>query len=143
MSTVREVLDQKGHDVVTVHPDDSVYDAIKTMADQDIGAVMVVENGKPVGIVSERNYARSVYLKGRSSPETPVRIIMEVDFAYARPDQTDEECLRIMSAKSTRHLPIFDGPDLVGLVSILDVVKSIVAEQALTIEQLEQYIHRG
>ena len=143
MSTVREVLDQKGHDVVIIHPGDSVYNAIKIMSDRNIGSLMVVEETKPLGIISERHYARSVYLKGRSSPDTPVRDIMETDFAYARPEQTARECMRIMSAKRTRHLPVLQGKDLVGIVSIGDLVKSIVAEQELTIEQLEQYIHRG
>ena len=143
MSTVRELLDVKGHEVESIGPDDSVYNAIKTMSERDIGALMVVQQGKPVGLISERHYARSVYLQGRSSPETPVRDIMETNFAYARPDQTDRECMSIMSAKRTRHLPVLHGNDLVGIVSIGDLVKSIVAEQALTIEQLEQYIHRG
>ena len=143
MSTVRELLDSKGHEVVSIDPGDSVYNAIKTMAERDIGALMVVEGGKPVGLISERHYARSVYLLGRSSPETPVRDIMETDFAYAGPDQTTRDCMSIMSAKRTRHLPVLEGDDLVGIVSIGDLVKSVVAEQALTIEQLEQYIHRG
>lgn len=143
MSTVTELLERKGRKVESIHPDDSVYDAIKTMSERDIGALVVVEDGKPVGLISERHYARSVYLKGRASPETPVRDIMETDFAYARPDQTDRECMQIISAKRTRHLPVLDGSQLVGIVSIGDLVKSIVAEQELTIEQLEQYIHRG
>lgn len=143
MSTVKEVLDLKGHEVESIDPDDSVYNAIKRMSDRNIGALMVVERGKPVGLISERHYARSVYLLGRSSPETPVRDIMETDFAYARPDQSNRECMSVMTTKRTRHLPVLDGEALVGIVSIGDLVKSIVAEQELTIEQLEQYIHRG
>ena len=143
MSTIQQLLDRKGHDVVTVHPDDSVYNAIKMMEEGDIGALVVVENERPVGIVTERHYARGVYIKGRSSPQTPVRDIMERSFAYARPDQTDRECMTIMTTKRTRHLPVLQDKTLVGIVSISDLVKSVTAEQELTIEQLEQYIHRG
>lgn len=143
MFTVRELLDQKGRDVQTIHPDDTVYNAIKAMAERDIGSVIVVEDGKPVGIISERHYSRNVYLKGKSSPETSVREIMETDFAYARPDQTSRECMAIMTAKRTRHLPVLEGSDLIGVVSMGDLVKRIVAEQELTIAQLEEYIHRG
>lgn len=143
MSTVKQLLDQKGRDVETIDPDDTVYNAIKRMSDRDIGSIIVVEDGKPVGIISERHYARNVHLKGRSSPETPVRDVMETGFAYTRPDQTNQECMAIMTAKRTRHLPVLQDKNLIGIVSIGDLVKSIVAEQELTIVQLEEYIHRG
>jgi CBS domain-containing protein len=143
MSTVKQLLDQKGHDVETIHPDDTVYNAIKRMAELNIGSLMVVEDGKPVGIISERHYARNVYLKGKASPETHVRDIMEADFAYVRPNQTNQECMAIMTAKRTRHLPVLQDKDLIGMVSIGDLVKSIIAEQELTIVQLQEYIHRG
>ena len=141
MTTLQMLLDGKGQDVWSVHPDDTVLDAIKMLAEKDIGALIVIENDKPVGIFSERDYARNVYLKGKSSPETPVRDVMASPIISVSPDQTVNECMAVMTAKRFRHLPVMDGDELVGMVSIGDLVKSIIAEQQLTIEQLEHYIH--
>ena len=141
MTTLKMLLKGKGNDVWSVHPDDTVLDAIKVLAKKDIGALIVIEDDKPVGIFSERDYARNVFLKGKSSPETPVRNIMAAPVICAKLDQTVKECMAVMTAKRFRHLPVMDGDELVGMVSIGDLVKSIIAEQQFTIEQLEHYIH--
>ncbi|MDH3672406.1 MAG: CBS domain-containing protein [Gammaproteobacteria bacterium] len=140
METVRQLLDKKGHEVSSVHPHDSVFDAIKKMADAKIGALIVLVDDQIVGIVTERDYARNVILKGKSSRETPVRDIMTTGVVCARADQTIEECMAVMTEKRIRHLPVVDQERLVGLVSIRDLVKSIIADQTFTIEQLTHYI---
>jgi CBS domain-containing protein len=126
--------------VWSVSPDTSVLDAIKKMADKGIGALLVLENGKPVGIVSERDYARKVILQGRSSQQTPVREIMTTRVVCARPDLNVEECMAIMTDKRIRHLPVMEGDRLLGMISIGDLVKAIIAEQQFIIKQLERYI---
>ncbi len=141
MTTLKTLLDGKGHDVWSVHPDDTVLDAIKVLASKDIGALVVIEDDRLVGIFSERDYARSVYLKGKSSPETPVRDVMASPVICVGLGQSVDECMALMTAKRFRHLPVIDGDELIGMVSIGDLVKSIIAEQQLTIEQLEHYIH--
>jgi CBS domain-containing protein len=135
------LLKDKGHDVWSVHPDDTVLDAIKMLAEKDIGALIVIKDDKPVGIFTERDYARNVYLKGKSSLDTAVRDVMVAPVICVKPDQTVDECMALMTAKRFRHLPIMDGDELVGMVSIGDLVKSVIAEQQFTIEQMEQYIH--
>ncbi len=140
MKSVRQLLDAKGHDVWSIHPDASVFEAIEQMASKSIGALIVIEEARPVGIVSERDYARKVILKGRSSRQTPVREIMTARVIYAKIDQTVEECMALMTEKRIRHLPVMDGDDLTGVISIGDLVKSIIDEQQFIIEQLEQYI---
>jgi CBS domain-containing protein len=140
METVRQLLDKKGHEVWSVHPDDSVFDAIKIMADKNIGALVVLVDDQIVGIITERHYARCVVLEGKSSPETSVRDIMTTTVACARTDQTISECMAVMTEKRVRHLPVVDQKRLVGLVSIGDLVKSIIADQEFTIEQLIHYI---
>jgi CBS domain-containing protein len=140
MTTVKQLLDVKGHDVWSVGPDDSVFDAIKTMADKDAGSLVVMENDRPIGIFTERHYARDVILKGKSSPRTPVREVMETRVICAKPEQKVEECMAVMTENRIRHLPILDDGQLVGLVSIGDLVKSIIADQKFTIEQLEHFI---
>ncbi len=140
MRTVQQLLDEKGHDILSIGPDDSVFDAIQKMADANIGALMVIGDGRPVGIFTERDYARSVILKGKSSPTTPVRDIMTTRVIFVQPEQTVEECMAIMTDKHIRHLPVLDGEKLVGMISIGDLVKSIIADQKFTIEQLEQFI---
>ncbi len=142
MSTIRQVLAEKGHEVFSIAPDATVYDAIKEMSDRDIGALIVVEEGKPVGMVTERLYAREIILKGRASPSTLVREVMDTEMIYARLDQTVEECMAVMTAKRIRHLPVISDGGLVGLVSIGDLVKSIITRQEFTIEQLIHYIRR-
>jgi CBS domain-containing protein len=140
MRTVKQLLDEKGHDIQSVHPDESVYDAIQKLANANIGSLIVVEDDRPVGIFTERDYARNVILKGKSSPTTPVRDIMTTRVVYAQPDQTVEECMAVMTDKHIRHLPVLDGEKLIGMISIGDLVKSIIAEQKFTIEQLEHFI---
>ncbi len=141
MRTVQQLLDEKGHDIESVHPDESVYDAIQKLANANIGSLIVVEDDRPVGIFTERDYARSVILKGKSSPTTPVRDIMTTRVICVQPEQTVEDCMAIMTDKHIRHLPVLDGEKLVGMISIGDLVKSIIAEQKFTIEQMEHYIH--
>ena len=140
METVRQLLDKKGHEVWSVHPDDSVFDAVKKMADKNIGSLVVLADDQIVGIITERHYARRVILEGKSSPETSVRDIMTTTVVCARTDQTISECMAVMTEKRVRHLPVVDQKRLVGLVSIGDSVKSIIADQEFTIEQLIHYI---
>ena len=140
MATVRQLLKEKGPDVWTVKPDASVYHAIQVMAEKGIGALVVVEGDKPVGMFTERDYARDVILKGKSSPKTPVRDVMTKRVICVGPDQTVEECMAIMTEKHLRHLPVLEEESLAGMVSIGDLVKSIIADQKFTIEQLESYI---
>jgi CBS domain-containing protein len=140
MTTVKHVLDQKGHVVHVIHPDASVFDALKMMAENNIGSLVVLEEGKLVGVVTERHYAREIILKGRTSPGTLVRKIMSTDVICARPDQSVQECMAVMTAKAVRHLPVLERGRLVGIVSIGDMVKSVIGDQKFTIEQLERYI---
>ena len=140
MTTVKHVLDQKGHDVHVIQPDASVFDALKIMAENNIGSLVVLEDGKLVGVVTERHYAREIVLKGRTSPRTLVREIMSAEVICARPDQSVDECMAVMTAKAVRHLPVLERGRLVGIVSIGDMVKSVIGDQKFTIEQLERYI---
>jgi CBS domain-containing protein len=141
MMTIKHVLDQKGCDVRAVHPDATVFDALNLMAQYNVGSLAVLENGTLVGLITERHYAREIVLKGRTSPGTRVRDVMATKVVFARPDQTVEECMGIMTAKAVRHLPVLEDGRLVGLVSIGDMVKSVIGDQQFTIEQLERYIH--
>ena len=140
METVQQLLDKKGHEVWSVRPDDSVFDAIKKMADKKIGSLVVLVDHQIVGIITERHYARSVILEGKSSLKTPVRDIMATRVVCARIDQTIEECMAVMTEKRIRHLPVVDQERLLGVVSIGDLVKSTIADQKFTIEQLTDYI---
>jgi CBS domain-containing protein len=140
MTAVRKLLEEKGHDIWSVHPDETVFDAIQMMANKDVGAVVVQEDDKLVGIFTERHYSRNVFLKGKSSPETPIREVMTRGPVCARPELTVEECMAVMTERHVRHLPVLDQDRLVGIVSIGDLVKSIIADQKFTIEQLEQFI---
>jgi CBS domain-containing protein len=140
MRTVKQLLEDKGHDVWSVSPDSSVLDAIKEMADKQVGALLVLDHGKPVGIVSERDYARKVILQGRSSQETPVKEIMTTRVVCARPDLNFEECMAIMTDRRIRHLPVMEGDRVLGMISIGDLVKAIIADQQFMINQLERYI---
>ncbi len=141
MTTMKMLLKGKGPDVWSVHPDDTVLDAIKMLAEKDIGALIVIKDDKPVGIFTERDYARKVYLKGKSSLDTAVRDIMVAPVICVGLDQSVDECMVLMTAKRFRHLPVMDGDQLVGMVSIGDLVKSVIAEQQFTIEQMEHYIY--
>src|SRR5512147_1918502 len=119
----------------------SVFDALKMMAENNIGSLVVLEDGKLVGIITERHYAREIVLKGRTSPGTLVRDIMSTKVIYARPDQSVEECMAVMTARAVRHLQVLEGARLVGIVSIGDMVKSVIDDQKFIIEQLEHFIH--
>ena len=141
MKSVAEILRSKPDQTVySVAPSVSVYDALRLMADKNIGALLVVEEGKIVGILSERDYARKVVLMDRSSKQTAVREVMTSSVMYARPDQTNEECMALMTDNRLRHLPVIDNGKLLGLVSIGDLVKDVISEQQFTIDQLQHYI---
>ena len=140
MTTIRQLLREKGHKIHAISPESTVYDAIRKMADENIGSLVVMEGGKIVGIITERHYARNVVLKGRASPATRVREIMENNVLYAQPDQSVEECMAIMTDKRVRHLPVIEQGKEIGLVSIGDLVKSIISDQKFTIDQLEHFI---
>jgi CBS domain-containing protein len=143
MATIRQLLNKKGREVFSIGPDDTVFDSIKAMADKNVGSLVVMDGSKLVGIVTERHYARNVVLKGRASPRTPVRDIMETQVIFARPDQSVEECMAIMTEKAVRHLPIIEQGNVVGIISIGDLVKDIISDQTFVIEQLVQFIHGG
>ena len=140
MTTIRQLLADKGAQVVSTHPDATVYDAIARMAANDIGALVVIDGDEIVGIITERHYARNVALKGKTSPTIPVRDIMEKNILTARCTQSVEECMALMTQKRLRHLPVMDGQRLVGIISIGDLVKSIISDQRFAIDQLEHYI---
>jgi CBS domain-containing protein len=141
MKIVAHILNSKPEQTVhTITPAASVFDAVKQMAEKSIGALVVIEGEKVVGIITERDYARKIILMARSSKETPVRDIMTASVMYVRPDQTSEECMVLMTENRLRHLPVLDGGKLIGLISIGDLVKDIISEQKFIIQQLEHYI---
>lgn len=141
MKTVSDLLRVKGNQVWSIGPDATVYDALTLMAEKDVGALLVLDNvGQLVGILSERDYARKIVLKGKTSRETPVRAIMTGKVLWVRPDQTIEEIMALMTNKRIRHLPVLEEGRLVGVISIGDVVKAIISEQEFMIEQLANYI---
>ena len=141
MKSAAQVLKAKPRQTVeTVAPSTSVFDAVKLMAEKNIGALLVLEQQKIVGIITERDYARKIVLMGRSSKETPVRDVMTFPVMYVRPDQSNEECMALMTDNRLRHLPVVDQGRLLGLISIGDLVKDIISEQKFIIEQLEHYI---
>ena len=137
---VRMILDSKSPDVWSVSPDTAVYDALGLMAEKGIGAVLVLEGEEVVGIMSERDYARKIVLKGKSSASTTVSEIMTKDVIYVEPSQPIEEIMALMVGKHIRHLPVLENKKLVGIISIGDVVRELISEQKLLIEQLESYI---
>jgi CBS domain-containing protein len=140
METVRSMLLHKGSDVFWLSPEATVYDAVAMMADKGIGALLVISGGKLAGIVSERDYARKVILKGKHSHEMQVREIMTSPVFTVSPEHSVEDCMRIITAHRIRHLPVMEGDTLKGMISIGDVVRSIISAQAHTIDQLSGYI---
>lgn len=138
---VKDILDAKGHDVWSIHPDNSVYDAIVMMSDKRIGALLVMDGEKLAGILTERDYARKIVLEGRSSRETHIRDVMTRRVLCVRPEQSIEECMALMTDKRARHLPVLDHKHVVGVVSIGDVVSAVIAEQRFLIEELQHYVH--
>ena len=140
MSTVRNILQRKGNAVHSISPDSSVYDALEELEENNLGSLVVVENGKLTGVFTERDYARKVILKGRSSKETLVRDIMSSRPIFVNPDNTLDECMQLMSDKFIRHLPVLENEELVGVISIGDIVKYIIYEKDFIIDNLEHYI---
>jgi CBS domain-containing protein len=141
MKTVKQLLGGKMRSLSTIAPGARVFDALKLMAEKDIGALPVVENGKLLGLVSERDYARKVILLGKSSHDTPVREIMTGRAVCVQLKNTTEECMALMTDKHVRHLPVIENGELLGILSIGDLVKETISEQQFTIQQLESYIH--
>lgn len=141
MTTVKQLLAQKGTQVWTVGADATVFDAIAMMADKNVGSLIVMNGEKLIGIITERHYSRNVVLKGKTSPTIPVKEIMEKNVVCVSPENSIEECMALMTNKRVRHLPVLDGGTVVGIVSIGDLVKSIISDQKFVIDQLEHYIH--
>lgn len=140
MKTVRQVLETKGSTIYSVSPESLVYDALLLMAEHHIGALVVMQRDKMVGIFSERDYAREVVIKGKTSKTTTVDDIMSVQLITVSPDDTVDHCMNLMSGKRIRHLPVLENDQLIGLLSIGDLVKETIAYQEFLIKQLESYI---
>ncbi|MCP4426309.1 MAG: CBS domain-containing protein [Chloroflexi bacterium] len=141
MTIVSQLLRIKGHDVWSINPDASIFDALKMMSDMNIGAMLVLDEGEVAGIFSERDYARRVVLRGKSSRKTAVKDAMTAEVVSVRPDQTIEDCMTLMTDKHFRHLPVITAEgELVGIISIGDVVKALLSEQETVINHLEEYI---
>ncbi len=140
MKQVKHILATKGYDVWSTAPDASVFEALELMSAKQAGALVVIEGGRVVGMISERDYARKVILKGKTSRETPVKEIMTSRVIYTTPDQTIESCMALMTENHIRHLPVMIDERLIGIVSIGDLVKAIISDQKALIQQLENYI---
>lgn len=140
MRLVKDILNDKGREYWSVASQSSAYDAIKLMADKEIGSVLVIDNGEIKGIVSERDFVRKIGLDPRVSPDVPVAQIMTTQVLCTRPDQPIDECMALMTDKRVRHLPVMEAGNIVGVVSIGDLVKAVISEQQFVIKQLESYI---
>jgi len=143
VGTIREILSHKGGALWIIPPESTVFEAIQLMAEKNIGALLVVKDNKLAGIISERDYTRKVFLKGKRSRETKVEEIMSKDVTVTSSNEPVENCMRLMTEKRIRHLPVVDDGKLRGVLSIGDVVKHIISTQSATIEHLESYIHGG
>ncbi len=143
MHTVKELLRQKGSQVWTIAPQATVYEALELMAAKNIGSLVVIEQERVAGMFTERDYARKVVLKGRSSKSTTVGELMTTDVLYVSPDDTIENCMALMTDKHLRHLPVMEVDKLAGVVSIGDIVKVVISEREFTIRELERYITGG
>jgi len=141
MKSLKQLLNAKGHHIHSIRPDAKVIEALQLMAQKDIGALLVTDAGRVGGILSERDYARKVILQGKSSHDIPVREIMTSGVVTVDPSKSIEDCMALMTQRRIRHLPVCEGDKLVGIVSIGDLVKEVIAEQEQTIRQLESYIH--
>ena len=139
--TVRHILQQKGRNLWTIDPNTAVFDALAKMAEKDVGSLVVMDREKLTGIITERHYSRKVILKGKTSPTTLVREIMERNVVHVRPDQPVELCMALMTERRVRHLPVLEGDRVIGIVSIGDLLKSIISKQKFVIDELEHYIH--
>ena len=140
MRTVRHLLESKAPEVFAIGPEQPVLDAIKLMAEKRIGALLVIQSGRLVGIISERDYARKVVLQGRASSDTPVRDIMTSQLVTVGPTDTTDHCMQLVTDKRIRHLPVVDGDAVLGVVSIGDLVKAVIEDQQVEIDQLQRYI---
>jgi len=140
MGKVRNILQKKGNTIYSIDPNSTVFDALELMMEKNLGALLVIENGKFIGIITERDYARKVILKGKASKETLVREIMSEHPVTVTPDARIEECMQLMTGRQFRHLPVLNNNELVGLISMGDLVKFIIEEQRIIIEDLEHYI---
>ena len=140
MRSVKDILQEKGTQVYAVSPDAKVYEALQIMADKNVGALMVIENETAVGLISERDYARKIVLKGKLSRDVPVREIMTAEMVRIGPHADVEECMELMTDKRVRPLPVFENDRLLGIISIGDIVKAIIEHKEEIIEQLENYI---
>jgi len=143
MITVKEILKDKSSSILTISPEDTVYRALEIMADKNLGALVVLEGEKVVGLFSERDYARNIILQGKSSKSTLVKDLMNPKPCCVRPEHTLNDCMALIREKRTRHLPVLDGEKLIGIVSIGDVVKQYIVDKEFTIKQLENYIAGG
>ena len=143
MKTVREILAGKGRDIWSITPEATVFEALQAMADNDVGALVVLDGETVAGVLSERDYARKVILHGRSSKELTVKEIMSSKVYFVRPDQNIEDCMALFTNKRVRHLPVLENDKLSGVISIGDVVKAVIAEHEFTIKHLENYITGG
>jgi CBS domain-containing protein len=141
MKKVSDILARKGSDIVSTSPNTTVYDALKLMAEKNIGSVMVLEENQFLGIMTERDYCRKVILKGKSSTDTMVSEIMSVDFPSVTPAETIDECMTLLSENNLRYLPVYKNQQLCGILSIHDVVKQTIISQEETITQLKDYLH--
>ncbi len=141
MKTIKQLLENKGSKILSIDPNSSVFDAIKSMANHHIGSLIVMQNERLVGIITERDYSRNVVLKGKSSVNTAVKDIMTKNVLCTKPEQTVEEAMALMTDKRVRHLPVIENGDVLGIISIGDLVKTIISEQKHIIEQLEHYIN--
>ncbi len=140
MKTVSDILNDKGHEVFSVSPGDSVFDSLKLMAEKEVGALLVMDGDKLVGIVTERDYARKIILEGKSSKSSTIEEVMTRHVLCASPERTVDECMALMTDKRARHLPVVDHKKVVGIVSIGDLVKAVISEQQVLIDQLQHYI---
>ena len=140
MGKVRNILTTKGNVIYSVEPTIMVYEAIERMCEKNIGGLLIVEDGKLIGIFTERDYARKLILKGKSSKDTPIRDLMTADLITVTSDTSIDDCMRVMVSRKIRHLPVLDNNELVGLISIGDVVRHVIDEQKTIIQQLEHYI---
>lgn len=141
MATVKQLLEGKGFDVASIEPDKSVYDAMQLMATRNIGALLVLQDGKLAGIFTERDYSRKAYLLDKSAKDILVSEIMTSQVAYVNPDYTAEDCMALVTEMRVRHLPVLENDEVVGIVSIGDLVKDAISGQQFIIHQLERYIH--
>lgn len=140
MKTVKEILDLKGHDIWSVHADNSVFDAVKMMADKGVGSLLVMDGDKLVGIITERDYARKIILEDKSSKQSTVGEVMTRKVLCVSPERTIDECMALMTDKRARHLPVVDHKQVIGVLSIGDLVKAMISEQQILIDQLQHYI---